>query len=476
MNDPRRRIPSIDRLLGSESFVPLVAAHGRGLALKAARFAVAKAKRELLAEVAGDSAVARDVASPSRLARVAEAWLTSATAPSLRRVINATGVVIHTNLGRAPLARSAVEAMASVAAGYSNLEYDVEAGSRGSRYSHCVSLLRELTGADGALVVNNAAAALVLATNALAGGGGVVVSRGELIEIGGGFRIPDMLERAGARLIPVGSTNRTRASDYTAGLDVHNARLVLKVHRSNFRVSGFTEEVGVAELAATTSERGVPLVHDLGSGLLDREAAPTLDEPTPRESLVAGSDLVVFSGDKLIGAPQAGVIVGREDLVGALRGNPLCRALRVDKTTLAALEATLRLHRQPTSARSRVPVLAMLTASADELARRAERMVAELTSSGVGAEVVSVRGRVGGGACPDVELAGAAVALSPANGPPSGLAEALRLGEPPVVARIEGERLILDPRTVLPEDEEVLVRRVADVARGYSGASPDTVS
>jgi L-seryl-tRNA(Ser) seleniumtransferase len=298
--------------------------------------------------------------------------------------VNATGVVLHTNLGRAPLAAAAVEAMVAAAQDYTNLEYDLERGERGSRYVHCASLLAELTGADAALVVNNAAAALVLALNTLARGRGVLVSRGELVEIGGGFRIPEMLERSGARLVEVGATNRTRMGDYERAFDEEDVGTILKVHRSNFRITGFTEEATLAQLAELARARNVPLVHDLGSGLMLEAATLGLaDEPLPHDSLAAGSDLVTFSGDKLLGGPQAGLVVGSADLVAQMRANPLCRALRVDKVTLAGLEATLRLYRDPEQAREEIPVLRMLAEEPAAVQTRAAAAAAALAALGV---------------------------------------------------------------------------------------------
>jgi L-seryl-tRNA(Ser) seleniumtransferase len=379
--------------------------------------------------------------------------------PSLRPVINATGVVLHTNLGRAPLAAAAREAMARAATGYDNLEMDLETGRRGSRYVHCAALLAELAGASAALVVNNAAAALVLALDTVARGRGVAVSRGELIEIGGGFRIPEILGRSGASLVEVGSTNRTRASDYEEAVAAAGVAAILKVHRSNFRMSGFTEEASLTELARLCRGNGLPLLYDLGSGLFADPAALGLPpEPRPPEALAAGADLVVASGDKLLGGPQAGLVMGREDLVAAMRSNPLCRALRLDKVTLAGLEATLRLYRDPARALVEIPTLRMLAAPAAALRGRAEALRARLAAAGVqacGAEPCS--GAVGGGTYPEVELSSWAVVI---GGEAETLAAALRAGVPPVVGRIEDGRVLLDVRTVDPAEEEELVRCV----------------
>jgi L-seryl-tRNA(Ser) seleniumtransferase len=379
--------------------------------------------------------------------------------------VNATGVVIHTNLGRAPLARAAREAMEDATCGYANLEIDLQAGRRGSRYAHCVELLTELTGAEDALVVNNCAAGLMLALNTVARGAGVVVSRGELVEIGGGFRVPEILERSGARLVEVGSTNRTRPEDYRAALDDGTARAVLKVHRSNFRMTGFTEEARLEELRPVARAAGVPLLHDLGSGLLADPAALGLPpEPRAPESVEAGADLVIISGDKLLGGPQSGIVVGRGELVAALRTNPMCRALRVDKATLAGLEATLRLYRDPAAALREIPVLRMLSTPLEALQERARRLAGLLEGTAEGAvEARPGRGAVGGGTFPGVELDSWTVRLPPGPGGADARARALRIGAPPVVGRIEEGRVVLDLRTVAREEDGVLLERLRGV-------------
>ena len=459
MSDPRSAIPSVDSLLASAEFGILLGRYPRGRVLEAARRSVDDVRARL---GRGENVV--DIGLPAAYAHGARRLLAEGDVSSLRTVINATGVVLHTNLGRAPLAASAVEAMLAAARAYTNLEFDLEAGERGSRYVHCVSLLTELTGAEDALVVNNAAAALVLALNTLARGRGVLVSRGELVEIGGGFRIPEILERSGARLVEVGATNRTRLRDYEAALEEGDASVVLKVHRSNFRITGFTEEASLAQLAELARGRGLALVHDLGSGLMiDPEALGLSDEPRPQESLAAGADLVAFSGDKLLGGPQAGLVLGRRELVARMRSNPLCRALRVDKVTLAGLEATLRLYRDPPRALREIPTLRMLSTAPAELEARARGVASALAEGGVTCDVVSTEGAVGGGTFPGATLPSRAVALSTADA--AGLAAALRAGEPPVVGRIVEDRLLLDLRTVLPGEEEPLVESVLRAER-----------
>ena len=367
--------------------------------------------------------------------------------PSLRRVINATGVILHTNLGRAPLAASARDAVARAAEGYTNLELDLESGERGSRHAHVEGLLRELTGAEAAIVVNNGAGAVLLAAAALAGPGhAIVVARGQLVEIGGGFRIPEVIVQSGARLVEVGTTNRTRLGDYERALQAHDdVAAVMRVHQSNFRTVGFVEEVPVEALC----ELGVPVIDDIGSGWLAGDMA--VEEPLITDSVAAGAALVCCSGDKLLGGPQAGLIVGRREAVATARRHPLARALRIDKLSLAALEATLRLYRDPERARAEIPVLAMLDVAEDELAARAQRIAEAI---GDPARVVRTVGRVGGGALPLLELKGPAVALA---GDPETLARALRAHDPPVIARIHDGQVLLDPRTLADEDVPLVV-------------------
>ena len=380
---------------------------------------------------------------PEPLVDVVLEELGRARSPSLRRVLNATGVLIHTNLGRAPLAEAALARVAEVGGGYSNLEYDLARGERGSRQDHLGPLLERLTGAEAALVVNNNAAAVLLALAALAEAREVVVSRGELIEIGDGFRIPDVLARSGARLVEVGTTNRTRAADYEHAIGPETA-VLLRVHQSNFRLVGFAERPQLPELAAIARRHELPLVDDLGSGAL----AGIGDEPTPAESLRAGADLVCFSGDKLLGGPQAGIVVGRSDLVERLRRHPLQRALRADKLSLAALEGTLGLALDPAS-RDEVPVLRMLHEPIELVRARAERLAAL-----VGGEVEETVARVGGGALPLAELPSAACAVE------ESLAEPLRLGEPPVIAVVRDGSTLLDCRTLSDDEVEQVAAAV----------------
>jgi L-seryl-tRNA(Ser) seleniumtransferase len=365
--------------------------------------------------------------------------------PSLGPVINASGVVLHTNLGRAPLAAAAIAAMTRIAAGYSNLEYDVARGARGSRHALCRDLLVELTGAEDALVVNNAAGAMLVALSALARGGEAIVSRGELVEIGGAFRIPDVMARSGATLVEVGTTNRTHLRDYEAAVSAET-RLLLKVHRSNFQVTGFTAEVRAQEIAGVARARGTASLYDLGSGLLLDLAAWGLGgEPSVPDALASGVDLVAFSGDKLLGGPQAGILLGTRAAIVRCREDPLARAVRSDKLTLAALEATLALYRDPARARSEIPVLRMLTEEPAQLERRAEAL---RRGVGLGAEVIEGVSEVGGGSFPGVELKTWLVRVSSRALTPDALAARLRQHDPPIVARIAADRVLLDPRTI----------------------------
>jgi L-seryl-tRNA(Ser) seleniumtransferase len=387
-------------------------------------------------------------ADPGDLTARLNEQLADARRPRLQRVLNATGVVVHTNLGRAPLAEEAVDRVADAARGYSNLEYDLAAGARGSRQDHVSAILRRLTGAEAALVVNNNAAAVLLALAALAEGREVVVSRGELIEIGDGFRIPEVLARSGARLVEVGTTNRTRAADYEGAIGPETA-VLLRVHQSNFRVVGFEERPRLEEVAAVAHRHGLPLVDDLGSGHVSASNSLLLgqEEPTARESLAAGADLVCFSGDKLLGGPQAGIVLGRAELVERLRRHPLQRALRIDKLSLAALEGTLLLHLE---APERIPVLRMLRQDQATVRTRAERLAAA-----TGGEVEETVGRVGGGALPLAELPSFACALE------ESLAEPLRTGEPPVVGVLRDGRLLLDCLTLTDAEAEEAAAAVA---------------
>ena len=447
MTDPRRHLPSVDALLATGDVAALLVSHPRALVVRAVREEIEAARSNGGAEPAGGWAQA----VAARLARLA--------APSLAPVINGTGVVLHTNLGRAPLAKAAVLAMTRVAQGYSALEYDLGRGVRGQRHVHCRDLLVELTGAEDALVVNNAAGALLLALAALARHGAAVVSRGELIEIGGAFRIPDILERSGASLVEVGTTNRTHRRDYEAAISPAT-RLLLKVHRSNFQLTGFTAEVPASEVAEIAHARGLPSLYDLGSGLLlDLEPWGLAGEPTLPRAVASGADLVVASGDKLLGGPQAGIILGRPAAVDACRGEPVARAVRADKFTLAALEATLALYRDPETARREIPVLRMLTADDVELKRRAEALH-KAVAPHVRAEVAAGESEVGGGSFPGTKLKTWTVRLTADGLTADAFLARLRAADPPVIGRIENGRVILDARTIDAADIPAVARAV----------------
>ncbi|MGI8618338.1 MAG: L-seryl-tRNA(Sec) selenium transferase [Gemmatimonadaceae bacterium] len=447
VRDDRRDLPGVGALLDSAELAPLLARAPRQTVTKAVRAAIERVRAGSLPVPANVGAWGELVASE----------LAGITRPSLRPVLNATGVVLHTNLGRAPLAPAAIRAIQEIAGGFSNLEYDLDAGERGSRYSHCVSLLREITGCEDALVVNNCAAALILAVDTFARGRDVIVSRGELVEIGGSFRIPDIMRRGGARLVEVGTTNRTHLADY-AGAITPETGAIIKVHRSNFSISGFTAEVSADQLAELGRERGVPIVHDLGSGLvIPLDEFGLRGEPTASDALRSGADVVTLSGDKLLGGPQAGIMLGNSGMIGALRANPLARALRVDKLTISALGATLALYRDPAIARREIPVLAMLTASPDSLQARAESLATTLRGRGVSCDVVPSESSVGGGSFPSAVLRSFAIAL---RGNAELLEKTLRAGEPAVIGRIKDAQLLLDVRSLLPHDDEALAAAV----------------
>ena len=423
-----------------------------------------RAAREALSEARERIRAGAQVMPTEALAARTLERLRSEEQPVLRRVINATGVIVNTNLGRAPLSRAAIEATREVARGYSNLEYDLDAGQRGSRQVHTRTLLRELTGAEDALVVNNNAAAVLVVLSALAAGREVIVSRGELVEIGGGFRVPDVMRQGGARLVEVGTTNRTRLRDYEAAIGPETA-LLLAVHPSNFRVVGFTESPRLVDLAALAHERKLALVHDLGSGCLAQtENWGLAHEPTPGESVAAGADVVCFSGDKLLGGPQAGIIAGRRAILESIAKHPLMRAVRIDKLTLAALEATLRQHRDGLAERE-IPVWRAIATPLAAIQARADAWVARLIEQGLSASVVAGESTVGGGSLPGETLPTAlcAVVCAPGHGTTveaGELARRLRGGEPAVVGRVSRDHLLFDPRTVLPEEDDELVRAV----------------
>jgi len=458
-----RRLPSIERLLERLEAGGDLSRHPRRLVVACAREAVDRARRRLADTAAGPGA--GDVTVDALLADT-RALLAERAAPSLGRAINATGIVLHTNLGRAPLAESARRAVAE-AAGYAVLEIDTATGARGSRQAHVAGLLRELTGAEDGLAVNNNAAAVLLALTALARGRDVIVSRGELVEIGGSFRMPDIMAAGGCRLVEVGTTNKTYLADYEAALGPE-AALLVKVHRSNFAMRGFVHEAEPAELAALGRRAGVPLLFDMGSGaFVDLAARGLPAEPTVGAAVAAGADVVTASGDKLLGGPQAGLIVGRRDPLARIRAHPLARAMRIDKLDLAALEATLRVYRDPDRAWEEIPVLRFLARDPAALETAARDLAARIAeAAGEGAEVgaVATVAEAGGGALPGVELASWAVALRPRTGDVDAWDRRLRRHRPPVYARIADGRLLLDVRTLDAADLEPLLAAVRAAA------------
>ena len=442
--NPYRGLPAIDRLLADERVAPLAERHGHDALVSISRAVLDEYRAEI--DRAGEA--------PGRPPAEAVAERARALEPSLRRVINATGVVIHTNLGRAPLSRATIEAMAAASEGYSNLEFDLDSGGRGSRFSHLSELLSRVTGAETGIAVNNNAAALLLALSALCAGREVVISRGQLVEIGGGFRIPDVMRQSGARLVEVGTTNRTYLRDYAEAITEDTAAL-LRVHASNFRVVGFTEAAPLDGLAALARERGLLLIDDLGSGaLLDTRPYGLAPEPMVQESVATGADVTLFSGDKLLGGPQAGIAVGSADAIAAMQRHPLARAMRLDKAAIAGLAATLE-HYARGEAIEAVPVWQMIAAPLDRVRRRARRW-ARACGDGVAAEVVTGRSMVGGGSLPGEGVETALCAIAEPPGGADAFTTALRAVDPPIIARIERDRVLLDPRTVESSDDRLI--------------------
>ncbi|BCS34658.1 L-seryl-tRNA(Sec) selenium transferase [Luteitalea sp. TBR-22] len=464
-----RLIPAIDVLLGLPAAGPLAERHGARAFRAALEAAVARVRAALLA---GDDETDSRDAVAARILEATATALDAAARPSLRAAINATGVVIHTNLGRAPLARTALDAMAAVAAGYSTLEYDIVTGGRGSRHLHLDALLAEATGAAAGVATNNTAAGLTLALAAIAAGREVIISRGELVEIGGGFRVPDILRGSGALLREVGTTNRTRVADYAAAITDRTAA-ILRVHPSNFRMEGFTARPSLGELSGVARGLGVPVIEDQGSGWLGFDLFPDgtfppearavlAHEPAVRESIRDGADVVAFSGDKLLGGPQAGLLVGRADLLACIRKHPLMRAVRVDKVTYAGLDATLRAFLAGRAGRE-VPVMRMLALSDEALETRARVLARRLDEAGVACETAAGLSTIGGGSTPGATLPTTLVRLRTSS--PDALAAALRRGDPPVIARVHDGAVCLDPRTIGEAEEDALVQAVS-TARG----------
>jgi L-seryl-tRNA(Ser) seleniumtransferase len=459
-----RQLPSVDELLLRPRVAALADTIERSVLVETVRGILTQLRREI---VSGESLEETHLAAETLERRIVQG-IEEALAPSLRGVINASGVILHTNLGRAPLTTAILEEFRQTATQYSNLEYDVAAGARGKRDAHTSRLIERLTGAEAAIVVNNCAAAVLVTLAALARGGEVIVSRGELIEIGDGFRIPEIMEQSGAALREVGTTNRTRIADYENAIS-EKTRVILRVHPSNFTVSGFTEKPEVAELIALGQRNRLPVVEDLGSGCLLDLSAAGISEPTVRESVEAGFSLVLFSGDKMLGGPQAGVIAGRKDLVQTVRRHPLFRALRVDKLTIAALEATLRAYLR--GAWNEIPALRMMQMTVEEIAGRTnaflQALLARVSDLGAKIEIVEGRSLVGGGSTPAQSLPTRLLRISSARYSAGELESRLRLatGGVTVVARIEDERLLIDLRTVFPEQEPALEEALAGALR-----------
>ncbi|MCP4537036.1 MAG: L-seryl-tRNA(Sec) selenium transferase [Chloroflexi bacterium] len=449
-----RQLPSVDRLLGEEAVQTLIAAYGHRQTVDALRATFDAVRDEVRSGA--------DVPTAATIIAQADSYLQKQLAPTLRPVINATGVIIHTNLGRAPLSAAARAAMAMVSSSYSTLEYDLQSGKRGHRTIHAEQLLCQLTGAEAALVVNNNAGAVFLALTGLARDQSAIISRGQLVEIGGGFRIPDVMAQSGTRLIEVGTTNRTHLRDYEAALEAHeDVALILRAHHSNFHIIGFTTEPEIAELVALSAAHDLPVVDDLGSGtLIDTAQFGMTHEPTIQESVEAGAAVVCFSGDKLLGGPQAGIIVGQSKYVDPLKRHPLARALRADKLCLAGLQATLLPYAKD-DATMQIPIWRMIAAPLDEIERQARRWRRTLRRAGIAVEIVDGESTVGGGSLPGETLPTRLVALPTAH--PDQVAAALRATESPVITRIEKDQLMFDPRTVLIEEEKELLKMVRQV-------------
>ena len=465
-----RNIPAVDELLATPRIQRLLVAHPRWAVLEAMRQVLAdRRQRVLRGGITREAAEA--LLAPDALAEAVSEAAAEKAGPSFIPVVNATGVVLHTNLGRAPLAPAALEAIQATAAGYANLELDLATGARGSRQVHVEALLCALTGAEAALVVNNNAAAVLLTINTFANGKEIVVSRGQLVEIGDSFRIPDVMVRAGGRLREVGTTNRTHLRDYEEAVGPETA-VILRVHRSNFQILGFTADVELSELVPLARRHNLLVMDDLGSGaLLDLSLLGLRKEPLAADAIRAGVDLVTFSGDKLLGGPQAGMLVGRRDLLARARKNPLARTVRIDKLSLAALEATLRLYREPERALREIPILRMLGLTAAAIGERAEALARALQSAApdVAITVEDETSEVGGGALPLQPMPTRVLALRPAQGGAADLEARLRRGRPPVLIRIKGDRVLLDLRTVETTDEAALLQALREALAVQSG-------
>jgi L-seryl-tRNA(Ser) seleniumtransferase len=439
-----RDLPAVEELLQTKTAAELIAQYGRSLALNAIRETLDRIRTRFLS---GEITV---LPLHDLIFAQADALLGSWVKPTLRPVINASGVILHTNLGRAPLSDATIRAMDMASRGYSTLEYDLEKGARGSRLIHAESVLQKLTGAESAIIVNNNASAVLLILSALANRKRVIISRSQLVEIGGGFRIPDVMKQSGAKLVEVGATNKVRLSDYQSALEESTA-LVMRAHRSNFKIVGFTEEPELKEIVDLARQTGVPVVDDLGSGALyDTAKYDLAHEPTVQESLAAGADVVCFSGDKLLGGPQAGIIIGRKELLDKIRKHPLARAVRADKTCLAGVTATL-LHYLKDEAEREIPILKMMLLTPKQIQGRVEAWILELGQG----EIVAGESTVGGGSLPDESFPTFLLLLSVES--PDRFLKRLRMQNPPIIARTANDKVLLDPRTVLPEQEGALL-------------------
>lgn len=456
------KLPSVDEALKDQRLFAFFETTARELVTDSVREVINNARQRILN--------GEDSAEPDRDILIQEmvSLVRQKKRHSLAKAINATGVVLHTNLGRARLSRAACENVVRTSEGYSTLEYDVKKGSRGSRHNHVEYLITKITGAEAAMVVNNNAAATMLCLSALAEGQEVLVSRGELVEIGGSFRIPDIMKQSGATLSEIGTTNKTRIEDYQRGINEQTAA-IMKVHTSNYRIIGFTAETSLEELVALGKKRGIPVLYDMGCGLMYDLQPYGICEPSVPESLRTGIDVILFSGDKLLGGPQAGILAGRKDLIDKMKRHPLARVLRVDKMTLAALEETFRAYLDPEKARTEIPVLAMLTASSQELKERAQQLALKLeTQGGCSAEVVPVKDQTGGGSAPTVLLDGWAVAIE--NGiAPEKMERLLRSREVPIIARIIRERVHFDIRTIADNELDEITEAVSEITKSAEG-------
>lgn len=459
-----RKIPAVDRLLMSQEVKRILENYPRSLVLKAIHQALEEVRTRILKDdVVDDYELSIESVSEKVIKRTAALFR-----PSLRPVINATGVVIHTNLGRSILAERVLRKFRPLSGGYSNLEYDLEKGRRGSRYVHVESLLKELTGAEAAMVVNNNAAAVLVSLDTLARGREVVVSRGQLVEIGGSFRIPEVMRKSGAIMVEVGSTNKTHLRDYEEVIGPETG-LLLKVHKSNFQVVGFTEDVPLTEMVQLGQRYGIPVMEDLGSGcFVDFSKYGLIKEPTVSEALAEGADLVTFSGDKLLGGPQAGIILGRKNLVEAIKKNQLSRALRIDKLTLLALEETLRLYREEDKALKEIPTLRMICQPYKLLKRKAQRLIeriGKLDKKNFSLELASGSSKTGGGAMPLLELPTCLVSLVPGEMSAHSMEIWLRSYDPPIIARLEKERVMLDVRTIQEKEMKVVAQALQGLSK-----------